>query len=205
MRSRVPCSQRWGRARPLERKRLWVDHASVGPGGFRVDPVRRRKNVRGDRVSPAPCLTRGTRERLRGAAPQGSAGVRIARSPVAIYTAPLPWRAHESGPAEPRGLTRRRGRPPTGGTQGRPGHRLGQPRPSCGASTEGIGIASAITDEKIAVLLNRTLDHAANSVAELTHEKPKHRARRFVLMIGLVLAIVSGLWMVTSGRRTRPL
>lgn len=67
-----------------------------------------------------------------------------------------------------------------------------------------IGIASAITDEKIAVLLNRTLDHAANSVAELTHEKPKHRARRFVLMIGLVLAIVSGLWMVTSGRRTRP-
>ena len=67
-----------------------------------------------------------------------------------------------------------------------------------------IGIASAITDERFAVLLHKTLDHASNSVAELTHEKPKHRVRRFVLAIGLVLAVVSGVWVLTTGRRPRP-
>jgi hypothetical protein len=64
-----------------------------------------------------------------------------------------------------------------------------------------IGIASAITDEKFAVLLRRALDHASYSVAELTHEKPKHRVRRFVLAIGIAFATVSGLWVLTGRRR----
>ncbi len=66
-----------------------------------------------------------------------------------------------------------------------------------------IGIASAVTDEKFADLLIRTLDHASNSVAELEDRKPRHRARRFVLAIGLVVAAVAGLWALTTGGRGR--
>jgi len=66
-----------------------------------------------------------------------------------------------------------------------------------------IGIARAVTDEKFADLLNRTLDHASNSVAELKHEKPKHRVRRIVIATLGLIAVVVGLWALKEGRRSR--
>ena len=66
-----------------------------------------------------------------------------------------------------------------------------------------IGIARAVTDQRFADLINRTLDHASNSVAELRHEKPKHRVRRIVLATLGLIAVVGGLWAVKESRRSR--
>lgn len=66
-----------------------------------------------------------------------------------------------------------------------------------------IGIASAVTDEKFAALLNGTLDHTSNLVAELKHEKPKHRVSRVVVAaLGLIAAVI-GLWALKTSRRSR--
>jgi hypothetical protein len=66
-----------------------------------------------------------------------------------------------------------------------------------------IGIARAVTDQRFADLINRTLDHASNSVAELRHEKPKHRVRWIVLATLGLIAVVVGLWALKDGRRSR--
>ena len=54
---------------PLERKRLWVDRSCSAPVVWRLSRFRGERNVRWDRVLPAPCLKRGTRVRLRGSSP----------------------------------------------------------------------------------------------------------------------------------------
>ncbi len=68
-----------------------------------------------------------------------------------------------------------------------------------------IGMARAVTDEKLARLLNRTLDHASSSVAELRYEKPKHRLRRIVLATLGLVGVVVALRAVKDGRPSQPI